>query len=65
MARPTNPLFFEGQSVEVSGGCFFGVGRLSEFLDSVFFLFFFCFFSVYFLFFFVFFREKKQKINKK
>ena len=68
LARPTNPLFFEGQSVEVSGGCFFGVGRLSEFLDCFFFLFVFWFFSVYFLFFFRFFSRKKtknkQKINK-
>ena len=70
LARPTNPLFFEGQSVEVSGGCFFGAGRLSEFLDSVFFCFF-LFFSVYFLFFLFFFRffsrkktKNKQKINK-
>ena len=60
LARPTNPLFFEGQSVEVSGGCFFGVGSLSEFLGSVFFLFFFA------VFFFDFFREKnKQKTKQK
>ena len=53
LARPTNPLFFEGQSVEVSGGCFFGVGSLSEFLGSVFFCFFLLFFS-----------RKKQTKNK-
>ena len=61
LARPTNPLFFEGQSVEVSGGCFFGVGSLSEFLGSVFFFLF--FFAVFFSIFFE--KKTNKKQNKK
>ena len=61
LARPTHPVFFGGQSVEFSGGCFFWGGSLSDFLGGVFFLFFFCFFSVFFSFFFEKKTEKKTK----
>ena len=65
LARPTNPLFFEGQSVEVSGGVFFLGWAVCRNFWAVFF---FRFFFVFFLFFSVFFLEKKtqkQKQNKK
>ena len=65
LARPTHPVFFGGQSVEFSGGCFFGGGSLSDFLGGVFFLFFFVFFLFFFLFFFSFFFEKKNQKKTK
>ena len=69
LARPTNPVFFGGQSVGVSGGCFFGGCSLSEFLGSVFFWFFSGCFLVLFWFFLIFFLgkkpEKKTEKNQK
>ena len=65
LARPTHPVFFGGQSVEFSGGCFFLGGSLSDFLGGVFFLFFLFFFSFFCFFgFFFFFEKKNRKKNK-
>ena len=61
LARPTHPVFFGGQSVEFSGGCFFW-GAVCRIFWAVFFSCFFLFF--FFCFFFRFFREKKQKKTK-
>ena len=61
LARPTNPVFFWGQSVGVSGGVFFFGVQSVGVSGQCFFLALFCCFSGSFLFFFGFVPEKKTR----